>query len=89
MKTFLRTSGLVAALAVASFASARATFSQIGTCRTTCINSTTRTVVSWSSTEADCCSETFNPCPAGSTPTAYSFYPSSGVPVFCGPVRAN
>ncbi|HEX3553506.1 MAG TPA: hypothetical protein VIA62_09785 [Thermoanaerobaculia bacterium] len=87
MKTLLRTSGLVAALALASFASARGAFPQNGTCRTTCFNFTAHTIttVSWQTTESQCCSGTINPCPAGTTSTTSSFTPNGGVAKLCGP----
>jgi len=87
MKTLLRTSGLVAALALASFAAARGAFPTNGTCRTTCYNPTTQTIiqVNWPSTESQCCSQTVNPCPAGSSPTLYAFFPNSGFAKLCGP----
>jgi hypothetical protein len=85
MKTLLRTTGLVAALTLASFATARGAFPQNGTCRTTCFNPTTHTItqVSWQTTESVCCSGTVNPCPAGTTPTVSSFLPNGGFARLC------
>jgi hypothetical protein len=84
MKTLLRTSGLVAALALASFATARA-FPQNGICRTFCFNPTTHTLtqVSWQTTQSLCCSGTVNPCPPGSNPSASSFTPNGGAAMLC------
>jgi hypothetical protein len=91
MKTLLRTSGLVAALALASFATARGAFPQNGTCRTTCVTRTppSITTVSWQTTESVCCGGTVNPCPAGTTPTSSSFLPNGGFERFCGPAEGG
>jgi hypothetical protein len=85
MKTLLRTSGLVAALALASFATARGAFPQNGTCTTFCYNPTTHTLsqVNWQTTESQCCSGTFNPCPPGTTPRGASFLPNGGFARLC------
>ena len=84
MKNLLRTSGLVAALALASFATAHG-IQQNGTCTTYCYNSTTHTLsqVNWQTTESQCCSGTVNPCPPGSTPRSASFLPNGGAARLC------
>ena len=85
MKTLLRTSGLVAALALAFFATARGALPQNGICHTTCFNSTTHTItsVNWQTDEKTCCSGTVNPCPAGTIMTTASFTPNGGFARFC------
>jgi hypothetical protein len=84
MKTLLRTSGLVAALALASFATAHG-IQQNGICTTFCYNAATHTLsqVSWQTTQSQCCSGTFNPCPPGTTPGGASFQPNGGFARLC------
>lgn len=62
-----------------------ATGSQLGSCRITCTGGGKITLVSLSTTEAQCCSGDLNPCPAGTTPGGFIFVPTSGLPRFCGP----
>ena len=73
-KTLLRTSALAAALALSAFAM---TGHAVGspTCDIVCVNSTTlmRSVVTVSAPETLCCSTSFNPCPAGTSPLLRSF----------------
>jgi hypothetical protein len=82
MKTLLRATALTTALALSLFAMTghAAISSTSGICHTVCINPTTHTftTVNWSTTEQECCSGTFNPCPAGSNPGAVSFQPTGG-----------
>ena len=90
MKTLLRTSALTAALALTALAAGHATFtpppsSGTGTCRTTCYTSSGSVNVSWPSSQEACCSDTgASHCPAGSTPSGWTWYqPSGGFAGFC------
>jgi hypothetical protein len=80
MKTLLRTFSLTAALALCALATTGHAISTNGTCHTVCVNPVTHTFtsVNWYTTEQECCNGTFNPCPAGSNPTAVSFQPTGG-----------
>jgi hypothetical protein len=81
MKNLFRTSLLVAALASTALAPVPA--STTVTCHTTCVKNLSMTTVVWTTTQADCCSTTVNPCPAGYR-KATSWYSSVGVPsTFC------
>ncbi|HEX4498536.1 MAG TPA: hypothetical protein VIE43_22860 [Thermoanaerobaculia bacterium] len=76
MKTLLRTLAVTAALALSAFAmTGHAAVNVNGTCEVVCFNSTTHmgSVVTVSSTETQCCSSTFDPCPAGSSPLTRNF----------------
>jgi len=66
MKTLLRTSGVVAVLAFTVLTAGSA--AQYAACQTSCANFSahTFTVVTTQATESQCCSGTYNPCPAGS-----------------------
>ena len=66
MKTLLRTSGLVAVLGFTALTAGSA--AQYAACQTSCANFSahTFTVVTTYPTESQCCSGTYNPCPAGS-----------------------
>jgi hypothetical protein len=87
MKTLLRTSGLVAALIFTVLTAGSAAITNpYGTCRTFCYNPSTgtRTQVSTQTTQSQCCSETYNPCPPGATPGGNSsFTPDGGVAGLC------
>ena len=66
MKTLIRPSLLIAALALVGFATAGHAFAD-GICHVLCCNPTTHqiTTANGVSTGAACCDGTFNPCPAG------------------------
>jgi hypothetical protein len=87
MKTLLRSSALAAALVLTVFATGHADPVPTGTCQIFCSNPDTGAYSTqyWATTEAQCCSQTLNPCPAGSTPTVYSFQPYYGFAELCGP----
>lgn len=81
MKTLFRASALAAALVVSLFATtSHVNADTSGNCHVICINSTTHafTSITYFTTESACCSGSFNPCPAGSTPGARSFQPLNG-----------
>jgi hypothetical protein len=84
MKILLRTSGLVAALALAFFTMARPAFSVNGTCRTLCLipGTHTFTSVTIQTSEELCCSSSYNPCPPGTT-KSLSTFTGGGGPMFC------
>jgi hypothetical protein len=86
MKILLRTAGLSAALALIIFPIGHASPMSTGTCFIICsdLDSGASSTQYWPTTESRCCSETLNPCPAGSTPTAYSFQPDDGLAEVCG-----
>jgi hypothetical protein len=79
MKTLIRTLAVTAALALSAFAMTGHAAAN-DTCEIVCVNSTTlmRSVVTVSATEAQCCSSTFNPCPAGTSPSIRNFAPPGG-----------
>ncbi|HEX4498534.1 MAG TPA: hypothetical protein VIE43_22850 [Thermoanaerobaculia bacterium] len=84
MKTLIRTASLTAALALSAFAmTGHAAVND--TCDVVCIYPTnpTRFVVTVSTTEAECCSMSFNPCPAGTSPYTRSFAPPNGALQHC------
>lgn len=88
MKTLLRTSALAATLALTAFAVKGNAFSvPTGTCQIFCSNLDTGSYSTqyWGSTEGECCSQTLDPCPAGSTPTVYAFQPYYGPAELCQP----
>lgn len=80
MKTLLRTFALTAALALTAFATTGHAVTTNGNCHLVCLNPTTHmgSTLVVLTTEAQCCSSSFNPCPAGSSPTAVSFQPLGG-----------
>jgi hypothetical protein len=85
MKTLLRTSGLAAVLGFTVLTTVSA-FPQDGICSTYCFNLSAHTVTQARvrTTEAQCCSETYNPCPPGATPGGNSsFTPDGGVAGLC------
>jgi hypothetical protein len=86
MKALLRTCVLTAALTLSALAMAgHANADTNGTCRVLCTNPTTHTstFVSVFTTSSQCCSSSFNPCPAGSNPGLKTFTPLSGGPQRC------
>jgi hypothetical protein len=87
MKTLLRSSALAAALVLTVFATGHADPVPTGTCQIFCSNPDTGAYSTqyWATTEAQCCSQTLDPCPAGSIPTVYSFQPYYGFAELCGP----
>jgi hypothetical protein len=81
MKIPFRVPGLAAALACAALSAAPAATTI--TCHTTCVKNLSMTTVVWTTSQADCCSTTVNPCPAGYR-KASSWYSAVGVPsTFC------
>jgi hypothetical protein len=66
MKNLLRTSGVVAVLAFTVLTAGSAT--QYAACQTSCADFSAHrfTQVTTHPTESQCCSGTYNPCPAGS-----------------------
>ena len=87
MKNLLRTSALAAALTLTALTTGHATTIPTGTCEIFCSNldSSSYSTQYWESTERECCSETLNPCPAGTNPTSYAFQPYYGFAELCGP----
>ncbi len=80
MKILFRTSALAAALALSAFAMTGQAVTTNGNCHIVCLNPTTHmgsSIVVYT-TETQCCSSSFNPCPAGTNPTAVSFQPLGG-----------
>jgi hypothetical protein len=62
----------------------------LGICATTCEMGSKLKIVSWGATEAQCCSDTTNHCPAGYTQTENIFRPlGGGLPVRCDIVRGG
>src|SRR5882757_8489877 len=87
MKTLLRPSLLIAALALVAFATAGHGLGQ-GTCRVFCYDPTTHrfSTVNVETTQAVCCSGVFNPCPAGDTAGSFTYIPPNppgGGPIAC------
>jgi hypothetical protein len=76
MKTLIRPSLLIAALALVVFAPAGHSLGQ-GTCRVFCYDPTTRrfSTVTSDTSKAECCGGDFNPCPAGDTAGAFYYTP--------------
>jgi hypothetical protein len=85
MKTLLRSLGLMAALALTVFAMAGSAAGS-GTCRTTCYNPTTRTntFVVVLTSEAQCCSSSYNPC-SPTTIKLVSTFSGGGSLMLCPP----
>jgi len=85
-KTLFRTFALAAALALSAFAMTGHAVVNV-TCDIVCINSTHMgSVVTVYTTETQCCSSTFNPCPAGTSPYTRSFAPPGGGLQHCRPM---
>lgn len=84
MKNMLRASGLVTVLALTALSTASAQVS--GTCRTRCnTGSVPFTSVYRTTTQSECCSVTYNPCPPGSTLVYSTWTPYyGGVAQVCG-----
>lgn len=84
MKTLIRPSLLVAALALVAFATAGHAFAD-GICHLLCRNTTNHmiTMASGASTEAACCDGTFNPCPAGYSGGSPTYTPPGGGLITC------
>jgi hypothetical protein len=84
MKTLLRPLGLMAALALAVFTMAGSASSAFGTCTTLCLVSGTHTFtrVVVQTSESQCCSSSYDPCPPGSTKSVSTFS-GSGFPMIC------
>jgi hypothetical protein len=81
MKSLLRALALTAVLVLSTFVmSHHANADTLGSCQVLCTNPTTHmfTAVTVTTTESQCCSESFNPCPAGYNPGARSFAPLGG-----------
>jgi hypothetical protein len=78
-KTLFRTFAVTAALTLSAFATTGHAAVNV-TCDVVCIYPTnpTRFVVTVSTTEAECCSMNFNPCPTGTSPYTRSFAPPGG-----------
>ncbi|HVR99553.1 MAG TPA: hypothetical protein VMW27_23215 [Thermoanaerobaculia bacterium] len=70
MRNLLRAAA-ACALALIALSSVEAAL--FGTCVTRCYTSSSFTFVTTSTTGANCCSESYNPCPAGTTPVPVSF----------------
>jgi hypothetical protein len=86
MKTLLRTSGLAAVLAFAAFTAGSAAFPpQYVTCHAFCSNFSTHSFyqASWQSTVSECCSGTFNPCPAGYSQGSHTYTTAGGNLAIC------
>ncbi len=86
MKTLLRTTAFAAALALCALAmTGHASADTNGYCRVTCTSPTHgTTLVSVGTTESQCCSSSFNPCPSGYTPEGKAFVPvGAGHPILC------
>ncbi len=87
MKALFRTSALAAALALSALAMAGHAFAN-GNCHFVCYNPTTHmfTQANATSTQAQCCSGTLNPCPPGYSaglPTYSPPTPPGGSPQRC------
>lgn len=86
MKPLLRACALTAALAISLLGMTRhASADTNGYCRATCTSpGHMTTLVSVGTTESQCCSFSFNPCPAGYTPEGKAFVPlGAGHPMLC------
>jgi hypothetical protein len=87
MKTLIRSSALAAALSLSVLAAGHGIVTN-GNCHILCFNSTTHmgSSVTVFTSETQCCSTAFNPCPAGTSPLTRTFAPN-GAPQLCGPIR--
>jgi hypothetical protein len=86
MKNLLRTSGFVAVLVFTVLTAGSAALPpQYVTCHAYCSNFSTHTFyqANWQSTVSECCSGTFNPCPAGSTQGSHTYTTADGILTIC------
>jgi hypothetical protein len=87
MKTLLRTSGLMAILALTALTTA-GTATPPGTCYTTCVSNTgfSTVQVQWTATQEECCGGVIiPPCPAGYHAANSSYQPYLKPRAFCPP----
>lgn len=70
MRNLFRIAGALTLALIALSTVEAATF---GTCVTRCYTSGSFTFVTTSTTASTCCSDSYNPCPAGSTPIPVSW----------------
>jgi hypothetical protein len=88
MKTLLRSAGLVALLALTILALPGRATSPYGTCRAVCIAPLGVTpltvVVTWQTTQSDCCNPALNPpCPTGYRASSRAYEPPNGAFALC------
>ena len=85
MQALLRSLALGAAFGVTLLSSSHAAL-PFGSCRTLCSSGGAPfTPVVTTTSQSTCCSNSFNPCPPGTTKVGSTYSPAGGTPLFCGP----